>query len=213
MKHIFLFSGIGADHRVFKKLDLSTYHATFIEWIPALKNESIQDYARRLLEQINVKNPVLIGLSFGGVMAIEIAKLIKTEKVILLASVKTRDELPPSIKNARFFPLYKIMPDWFLTQSNFLLNWLFGAESADDKKLLADILHDTDPVFLRWALDKVVNWSNTTIHPNITHLHGTLDRIFPFRYIHNAIPVSDGGHFMTVNKPEELTRLLQQAID
>ena len=94
MKDIYLLSGLGADHRVLQDLDFSGYNITFIKWIQLIKNESIEDYAKRLTEQIITQNPIIIGLSFGGIMAVEIGKLIDTERIILIASAKTKFEIP-----------------------------------------------------------------------------------------------------------------------
>ncbi|MCP9751582.1 alpha/beta hydrolase, partial [Ferruginibacter sp. HRS2-29] len=90
MKTIYLFSGLGADERVFKYLKFPGHHIVHIKWITALRNEPLAAYAKRLLEQVSTEHPILIGLSFGGIMAIEVSKLIPTEKVIIIASVKNR---------------------------------------------------------------------------------------------------------------------------
>ncbi|MFC0184357.1 hypothetical protein SAMN04515674_102122 [Pseudarcicella hirudinis] len=81
MKHLYIFSGLGADRRVFKYLDLSGYEITFIDWISPEKNEPIEYYAKRLTAQIKDSNPILTGLSFGEIMAIKVAKLINIEKI------------------------------------------------------------------------------------------------------------------------------------
>ncbi|WP_221394889.1 hypothetical protein [Dyadobacter sp. NIV53] len=89
-KEIYIFSGLGADERVFQRLDFSESSAIFIKWIIPLNNETIEHYATRLLDQIHTTQPVLIGLSFGGIMAVEVAKQIDTEKIILIASAKIK---------------------------------------------------------------------------------------------------------------------------
>ena len=83
-KELYIFSGLGADERVFQLLDFSGFSTTFIKWTPPIENETIENYAERILKQINTTKPTLIGLSFGGIIAIEVAKLIDTEKVIVI---------------------------------------------------------------------------------------------------------------------------------
>ena len=94
MKTVYVFSGLGADERVFHKIDFSGYDVHFIKWITPQKNESIESYALRLTSQITKPLPVLIGLSFGGMMAVEVAKHIATEKIILISSAKSKNEIP-----------------------------------------------------------------------------------------------------------------------
>src|SRR6185312_11284822 len=98
MKHIYVISGFGADERVFSKLDFGDNDVHFIQWQVPEKDETLASYAERLAKEIVYPNPILIGLSFGGMMAIEIAKLIPIEKVILISSIRDRYELPLLMK-------------------------------------------------------------------------------------------------------------------
>ncbi|GAB3512250.1 hypothetical protein GCM10027341_52750 [Spirosoma knui] len=209
MKRIYIFSGLGADERVFKDLDFSGFEVTFIRWIQPQLNETIEEYAKRLTQQINTARPILIGLSFGGIMAVEVAKLIATSKVILIASAKTRQEIPFYYRLAGQLRLHKLLPTALLKRPNIVSDWFFGVHSQEDKQLLAAILRDTDSHFLRWAIDKIVTWTNQKPPQNLTHIHGTADKILPFRYIASDLMVIGGGHFMTVNKAGELTKAVR----
>jgi len=209
-KELYIFSGLGADESVFQRLDFSGVSTTFIKWAVPLDNEPIENYATRLLDQITTTKPILIGLSFGGMVAVEVAKQIDTEKVILIASAKTKKEIPFYYRFAGKVGLHKLLPTRLLKSSNFITNWFFGTSSKFDKQLLKQILSDTDPTFLKWALDKVVRWKNQTQTKNLFHIHGTSDRILPFKYINCHAPIKNGGHFMTLNKSDELNLLLRQ---
>ncbi|RRB02262.1 alpha/beta hydrolase [Larkinella rosea] len=205
MKKVFIFSGLGADERVFKYVTFSEFDVTFIHWICPEENETIEHYAGRLIEQIHVNRPILVGLSFGGIMATEVAKLIDTEKIILIASAKNRQEVPFYYRFAGYFNFHKFLPTRLLKRPTRISDWFFGVQTREDRRMLAAILRDTDDVFLKWAIDKIVNWRNTILHQNLKHIHGTADRILPIRFIHCDLKVTGGGHFMTVNKSIELT--------
>lgn len=211
-KRLYIFSGLGADERVFERLDFSGFSVTFIKWIIPLKGESIEEYTTRLLQQVTTTKPVLIGLSFGGMIAVEAAKQIETEKVILIASAKTKKEIPFYYRFAGAARLHKIVPAGWFKSVNGITNWFFGAHAGAEKKLLKEILQDTDPFFLTWAIDKIVRWSNQTSIQNLFHLHGTSDRILPFRFVHCDRTIKNGGHFMTLNKVEEINRVLEQEL-
>lgn len=109
-KELYIFSGLGADERVFQRLDFSGFSVTFIKWIIPQDKETIENYASRLLDQIKTKKATLIGLSFGGIMAVEVAKQIEVEKVILIASTKTKKEIPFYYRFAGLLGLQKILP-------------------------------------------------------------------------------------------------------
>ena len=209
MKQIFIFSGLGTDERVFKHLEFPGFEKTYIKWITALEKETLEEYAKRLIPQIHSNTPILVGLSFGGIVATEISKFIATEKLILIASVKTFKEIPFFFRIAGKLNLHKLLPGKFLRHRNFISDWLFGVETASDKKLLSEILLDTDAMFLKWAINEIVKWKNATKNPNVVHIHGTADRIFPYRLIHADFTIKNGSHFMTVNKSAEINSILK----
>lgn len=211
-KELYILSGLGADERVFQRLDLSGFTATFIKWIIPKDKETIENYATRLLDQITSKKPILIGLSFGGLIAVEIAKQIKTEKVILIASAKTKNEIPFYYRFAGQLGIHKLLPTRLLKSSNFITNWFFGTSSTFDKQLLKQILIDTDPTFLKWAIEKVVTWTNRTQTKNVFHIHGTSDKILPVNFVNCNLKIKNGGHLMTLNKADELNKILQEQI-
>lgn len=196
---IYIISGLGADERVFQLLDLSAYEVIYIRWILPEQNESIEHYAERLLPQITSPKPIIIGLSFGGMMAIEISKFIATEKIILLSSAKTKHEIPYYLRFLGFFGIDKLVPVAVLRQSNFIVNWFFGVKRNFEKQLLKQVLKEMNPVFLKWAIHKVLRWQNTFIPQNLYHLHGKSDHLLPIRFVQANEQIANGGHFMVLS--------------
>jgi hypothetical protein len=108
--------------------------------------------------------------------------------------------------------LHSLLPARLLKNSNFVTNWFFGATSTFEKTLLKQILDDTDPTFLKWAIDKVVKWSNSKETKNIFHIHGTSDRILPNNFVNCNLTIKNGGHLMTISKADELNTILQKLL-
>ena len=212
MKHIYIFSGLGVDERVFRYLDFAGFEVTFIKWIKPEANESIEDYAKRLVKQITAETPILIGLSFGGMMVMEVAKYLKAKKIILLASAKTFKEIPFYYRWAGYLELHKILPAKLLKQHTFMSDWFFGIEEKEHKVMLSEILNDLDSDFLKWAIDKIVSWKNQAIHPNLFHIHGDNDHILPLHFVNADFVVKGGGHFMTVTHAKEITGIIRANI-
>ena len=111
-----------------------------------------------------------------------------------------------------FILLTLLIPTNLLKSSNFITNWFFGVSGANEKQLLKQILIDTDPIFLSWAIDKIVKWSNNTSSRNIFHIHGTNDRILPMNFINPNIAIKNGGHLMILNNSEKLNEILKQQL-
>lgn len=213
-KDIYCVSGLGADERVFQKLRFEGYRPIHIKWIEPEAKESISDYTKRLTEQIKADRPILIGLSFGGLIAVEIAKHIETEKVILISSTKNQDEVPFYFKIFRWLPIHLLLPAKFmLWVGQLFAAWFFSLQSIDERKLLKAILFDTDARFMKWAIHQVVTWKNNLIPENIYHIHGESDRIFPYQFVHEDFNVKKGGHFMIMNQAEQISNLIQKIVD
>jgi pimeloyl-ACP methyl ester carboxylesterase len=208
MKELFLFSGLGADKRVYEYLDLSAYKVNHVDWIDPLPNESLEHYAGRLLANIGKDNPVLVGVSFGGLIAVEIAKQIAVEKIILISSAKSRKDIPaPRFHFMRKLRLHAFIPTSFLKNPNGIVFWLFGVEKKWEKDLLRAIMRDTNVAFFRWAIDSIVNWRNETVLENAIHIHGTKDRLIPFTTADYKI--EGGGHLMIINRAEEINQIIK----
>lgn len=210
--HIYILSGLGVDRKVFSKINFEGLQVIHIDWIAPLKKETIAEYAKRLSLQINDEHPILVGLSFGGMMAMEIAKLIKVQKIVLLASAKDESELPFLYKLIGALKLNRIVPNAFLKKHNRLVDYFFGISSKEDKQMLKQILQDTDVNFLKWAIIQILNWKNHAIPSSIIHIHGNKDRIIPMRNIKPTYVIENAGHFMTMTHAKEIELLLKKVL-
>jgi pimeloyl-ACP methyl ester carboxylesterase len=214
MQKVYCFSGLGADERVFKCIELPGVEMVHIRWLPPERHEPLGAYARRLLAQIDAQRPVtLLGVSFGGIVAQEVAALLPCRKVIILSSIKGPQEMPRTISLVRLTGVHRLVPGWLLKAGNTLTgDYYFSILTREEARLLRQIIRDTDPAFLRWAVNEVVRWQPTTPVPGLVHFHGTADRIFPTSRIRNFIPIPGGGHFMVVQQAALLSRLIAGAL-
>ena len=210
MQEIHLLSGLGADQRVFNYLDLSDYKVNHISWITPLNNESITQYAGRLLEQIDSDHPILIGVSFGGTMAIELGKLIQVKQIILISSVETKWDLPFYYRMVGWWKLNKLIPSPFFKTVNAITFWFFGIDTNEEKALLRAMIKDTDNTFLRWAIHQIVNLKNEVHLDNVVSIHGTSDRLLPHRDA--DFKIENGGHLMIINKASEISKVIKRVI-
>jgi len=209
MSTIYLFSGLGADERAFQELDFGGVSTVHIPWLIPHQKESLREYAERLAKQLKEDDPILIGLSFGGMVAVEVAKLIKPKKLILIASAKSKHEIPFYFRWIGKIRIHWLIPTRWLKRTSGLTMWFFGAKTPGHKRLLEDILHDTDPIFLRWAINTIVSWNNEIIPDNVIHIHGSGDRILPIKFIRPDIIIPNGGHLMTLDRAVEITAAIR----
>lgn len=216
MKDVWFISGLGADKRAFDKIDTEGYRAHFVDWIPPQKGENLGAYARRLYQSIGSKHPIIVGLSLGGMMAIEMAKAFPVEQVILISSSKTRKELPwlyrfaGSLSLARLAPVSLMKQPWSL-RFHYLF---FGKQGKPGREVLAQFLENTDVPFVRWGMEAVSKWDNQVLPSQtpVFHIHGTADRILPFHYLKADVAIKGGSHLMVFNRAKEISQLLKKII-
>lgn len=209
---IYCLSGLGADKRVYQFLNLPGFELEHIEWVTPQPDERLEDYAKRLAEKIDVSEPFhLMGLSFGGMLAIEIAKIKKPQKLIVLSSILGKHEVPTLHRFAADIKLHKIVPANLLKAPNIFTYMAFGLETKESKELLKQILNDTDPDFFVWALSAIAGWENEEILHCI-RIHGTRDRILPVdtRTVEHVI--DGGGHFAIVDRADEISHVLLESL-
>lgn len=211
--NVYFISGVGADWRVFSNLKLPAGCAAHhLDWIKPEINETLASYAKRLAEGIDRSKPfILVGLSFGGMLATEINALYPAKLVVLISSVPTSDQLPPYFKMAGRINLHKLVPVSLL-KSMSLLKRLFTAETPEAKKFLRQAIRSADTGFIRWSLDAIVKWRGHHRPSSYIHIHGSQDFILPTRFTGYTHLVKGGGHLMVLTRASDINRILAEAI-
>jgi pimeloyl-ACP methyl ester carboxylesterase len=214
MKTIYCISGLGADERAFSRLQITGYNLHVIAWLRPMPKESITQYATRMSESIVINEPViLMGLSFGGIICTEIAKQLNVKKIIIISSVKQKIELPKWMKLAGFLRINKIVPvrqSFKITEP--IQNKILGVNTKEEKMMINELRRNADKIYTKWAVNQVINWKNNWLHPAIFHIHGDKDYMFPIKTIKANYIVKNGGHFMIMNRAEEVSQHINHAL-
>ncbi len=200
-------SGLGADERVFTELRLQ-YEIVPIHWLSPLPHESLPHYCERLIEQIDTSAAfLLIGVSFGGMIACEMNRYIQPKQTIIISSAAQASELPLVYKLMGKIKLAKWLPEFMLFPPLFVLNYLFDVKKSEHKTLIKKISQDTDPVFARWAIDKITHWKNDLVPVGLIRIHGDKDKVLSY-YTPDTHVIKNGGHFMIVDRADEISNII-----
>ena len=176
--------GLAAGPSIFENIKLpeEQFEMYFLEWFLPIENESIESYALRMTQKITHNNPVLIGVSFGGVLVQEMAKIIQTNKVIIISSVKSNKEFPSRFKIARNTKAYKLIPTQLLADIEKLVKYAFGDNIVAKRlKLYEKYLSVRDKHYLDWAIETILCWNQEEINDAVIHIHGDEDEVFPIK--------------------------------
>lgn len=202
--------GLAASSSIFERIVLpkEQFDTHLLEWELPLGNESLKDYAKRMAEKITAPNPVLIGVSFGGILVQEMATFLNPHKVIIISSVKTNFEFPRRMKIAKTTKAYKLIPTSIFSNIEKLSAFSFGKTISQRLKLYERFLSVRDVVYLDWAIENVILWDRTKVDAQVVHIHGDADEVFPIQYIKNCIVVKEGTHIMILTKYKWLNKNL-----
>jgi len=211
-KRIYCISGLGADEKVFSKLTLVGCELVFLPWFMPQHNESIQDYARRMSLRIQEERPVVLGVSYGGMVAIEISKLLELEKLILVSSVTTKYALPWWMRVSGKLQLHKLVRPRPHPLFYPIENYFLGTSSKSEKRMANQFRKHVDGRFLQWSINEIVTWSNVTKPHNCIQIHGTADKLFPVRKSNASYHIEKGGHFMVYNRAADVSNIILQEL-
>lgn len=212
MENIYCLSGLGADERLFASLDLGNQHVVHIPWGNPGSHRDLTSYAASLAKGITSEKPVLLGVSLGGIVAVEIAKHIPAARVILISSAKTYKELPSYYRIAAKLGFHKLGTRYMALRFIHVVNWFFGLKKKDEQMLVWNMILDTHVIFFRWAARQILSWRNIFLPTHCIHIHGTADRVIPFRNVSATHVIEGGCHLMVVDRAAEISEIIKQAL-
>lgn len=216
MKNIYFMPGMAANCDIFEniRLDDSKFKIHYVNWLEPEKDEQLQNYSKRIAQQITEENPILIGVSFGGIIVQELAKIIPVEKVIIISSVKDPSEFPPRIQWAKKWRLYRFFPTSYITLIEKVTKKIVSSKKIHQRiDMYNKYLSIRSPNYLNWAFKSVILWKNENPIENIYHLHGTKDHIFPHKRIKNAEFLENGRHVMVLVNARWVNKKLLEILE
>ena len=196
------------------KLPEDQFKIHWLEWKIPTKKESLESYSKRIIKDIKHNNPVLLGVSFGGILVQEMSKHMSLRKLFVVSSVKSHHELPKRLKLLKYTKAYKILPTQLVGNVDLLAKYAFGETIKKRVELYKKYLSVNDKAYLDWAIKEVVCWDQETPNSEATYIHGDKDFVFPHSTNGDCIVLKGGSHIMIINKykwfNENLPKLILQ---
>lgn len=211
---VYCMPGLAASSLIFERINLpqEIFEIHYLEWELPIGAEPLSDYAKRMSEKITEPNPVLIGVSFGGILVQEMAAFLNPQKTIIISSVKSNFEFPRRMKVAKTTKAYKLIPTAIFSNLEKLSVFSFGKLVTQRLKLYEKFLSVRDIHYLDWAIERIILWDRTLVDKSVIHIHGDADEVFPIKYIQNCIVVKGGTHIMILTKYKWLNENLPAII-
>ncbi len=211
---IYCIPGLGTNKTLFKNLELDQHRITHVTWEKPFKNESLPDYAMRLAKQIDTSKPfILLGVSFGGMCAIEIAKQFSPLKTFLVSSSKTKEELPGSLKILSVLPVHKLLTEPVALKGAGLFKKRLGVTRISENDFQSLLTPPPEGYFSN-TIHMIVNWKNETYPQNVVHIHGNADRVLPYKEGVKYDYIIEGGtHFMVMDRAGEISGIINNELN
>ena len=206
---LILLPGLGGDHRLFDPQRAAFPELVTPDWIAPEKKESLVDYAARFAKLIDPGCPCFIGgVSFGGVVALEVASQLATRECYLIGSVRSPVEIPRRLHIVRSATNLIMIPKW-------LSPWALTCGGRWLSPTARGALHqlkDTDEHFLKWAAHAILKWkpSAGAGRVRVVQIHGDLDRVFPIVHISADKTIAGAGHLVSLTHSKEVNEYLRQ---
>jgi pimeloyl-ACP methyl ester carboxylesterase len=217
---LILLPGLGADHRLLGPQREAFPQLVIPPWIPPRKNESLPDYAARMAETITPSPDlplVLGGVSFGGMVAYEMARRFKPNAVVLIASCRKRESLSPLYRSGR--RLLPLVPYWLWSVakldliSGVVVRMRLGVDPSR-RDLAIRMFKESDSRFMHWVLQAILNWDpKPLLGVRVLQIHGGRDSLIRARRVEADKIIPDGGHMINLTHAEEVNEFLRSAAE
>lgn len=209
---IILLPGLGADGRMFEPQRLAFPGLQTPEWIAHRAAESLADYARRMAATIDPPPRFYLGgASFGGMVALEMARHIRPKAVFLIGSCRSGRQLPWALRF--WYPFGRAIPDAMVRLAGRLpvRDWARILQAGPQHAVLfRDMLRQVSIPFLRWGHRAIVQWDGVAELPiPVCQIHGREDRFIPVRCTEPDAVVNGAGHLLSLTHPEEVNAFIR----
>jgi len=192
MEKWFILPGMGATSAMYDTVRSEIeFEVNFIEW-PGYEGETTYaEVAQRVIEENEISDGDIVGgSSLGGMVALEIAKSLRSKTVVLLGSAINRQEVQGIL--SVLSPLAAVMPVS-----------LIQILARKHNSFVAQMFSESNPEFVRSMCLHLSSWSGYDgPMESIFRLHGRRDHVIPCPAIGSEI-VESAGHLLAITHPKE----------
>jgi pimeloyl-ACP methyl ester carboxylesterase len=209
---VVLFSGMGADHRLFRSIRIPETEIVTPDHADPAPGENLMQYAARIADGLSIQpDDIVGGISFGGMLAGEIARQRRVAGLILLGSCLRPDRLPRSYRWIERLGCF--IPDFALSCRSWrpLVRWRFAPITRDAETCLIEMASRYPAAQIRAFGRMIMGWAGVDeVSCPVLSIHGDSDRIIPLRSASSDIILKDAGHAFTLTHAEQTSSAIRE---
>jgi pimeloyl-ACP methyl ester carboxylesterase len=213
--NVYCLHGQGSDTRLFThfRLDTTIFRVHLIALPMPEYSDNMAQFAAKVLPQIDTTEAfILVGMSLGGMVAVEINEQIRAKKVVLVSSAKSAKEIPFRYRFMHFLPVYALIPSIFYKLGAQIIQPIIEPDRRRQAAIFNAMLLDKKPQFLKRSTRLIVNWKRTKSADNIIQIHGTKDHTLPIKNKQPDYTILNGSHMMMLTEGEKISALINQIL-
>lgn len=214
-KTIYLLPGQGADRRQFDSLIFDgSYKIKVIEYGTPHDSLTMESFAKKISQYIDTTEEfILIGVSLGGMLCVELSELLNPEKTIIISSAKNSNDFPTRYTFQKKIALYKLFPGSVLLAGAKILQPIVEPDRKKNKETFKAMLGAKDSEYMERSIDLVINWERQVNTKKVYQIHGSNDHTLTLRSIKNPdYIIENGSHMMTLTRAKEISSLLKSIL-
>ncbi|MCB9770165.1 MAG: hypothetical protein H6752_18355 [Candidatus Omnitrophica bacterium] len=196
---IFILPGMGTNNAMYEGPWREMEDCRFINWPKLDGDTTLPEIAEMVIEKNSIGPEDWVGgSSMGGMVSLEISKVLGNPQVVLIGSAKSTREISQVLFNlARFSDLTPIV----------FLQTISGSTPLKFGKVFAN----SDPDFIRKAIKALRSWEGGESTPaKILRMHGSRDLIIPCP--NEGHIIQGAGHLVAMTHAEECVAILRRMI-
>jgi len=204
---IYIVPGMGASTSIYRGIRFpERYEVVPVEWMMPEKDEPLGRYVERMIERYSIKEgQVLAGMSFGGIIIHEMSRKLPPQKMIFISTVKTHRSFPPWHRWGRYLKIWNFLPYRLITNPLRTASFVPFKALRKRLELYEKYLSIRDTGYFQWAMKQIMQWEGDIPPYPYLHVHGTSDRVFPYRYLHGeVVPVEGAAHLALMTHPHRI---------
>ena len=218
---IIFLPGLGTDERLIEPQRALPAHIEVPPWLqPLHERESLPSYAKRLAATLDASTPFyLAGISFGGMLAQEVARHVRPRRVFLLSSCTSRHGIPhvyrvagdvlmPYLVPAILNPL-KSLPSRVRSVGPALRLPMWPSHMLACNRVVHEMVRDCPPKLFRWSVQALLRWDGHAepIGP-VVHIKGSRDIVLPHHLCRPTHLVRGAGHLMNMTHADRVNEII-----
>jgi pimeloyl-ACP methyl ester carboxylesterase len=210
-----LLPGLGADARLLESQRAVLPQLEVPPWLPHREEETLAEYGRRMAQTIDPTGPFYLGgVSFGGMVAQEIARYLRPRAIILIASCRRGAAIAPHLKY--FVRFADMFPDRVFDAGLGLSQAFaskFGKLLPADEALLGEMFAAVSARFVRWGIAAITEWPGVEqLDVPVVHIHGSDDEWIPLESVEPDQVIPGGGHLINLTHAAQVNAFLAERL-